>query len=149
MRTFTREEIIERVSEAICSCTGTLITVDDEGYPRARALEDHNPYEGFEFWFATSARTRKVREIEAHPYVCIYYQPPSMDGYICVMGTARIRTDEQTRRFIWREEWAKYYGDLMSPDLVPIQVIPRRIEFYDASIGAYADDGFGPVVVDL
>lgn len=149
MRIFTKEEIIERVSNAIPSCAGTLITMDREGCPRARALEDHNPYEGFEFWFATNARTRKIGEIEAHPHVCIYYQPPSVAGYICIMGTARIRTDEQARCFIWREEWAQYYGGPMSPDFVPIQVIPCRIEFYDANIGAHADDGFGPVVVDL
>ncbi len=149
MRQFTKNEIIELVSKAIEPCTGTLITVDREGFPRARVLEDHNPYEGFEFWFATNFHTRKIGEIEAHPNVCIYYQPPSMAGYISIMGTARIRTDEQGRRFIWREEWAKYYQGPMAADFVPIQVIPSRIEFYDANIGALADDGFGPVVVEL
>jgi general stress protein 26 len=149
MREFTREEIIARVTEAITSCSGTLVTIDRDGRPRARVLEDHNPYEGFEFWFATNARTRKIGEIEAHPEVCIYYQPPSLAGYICIMGTARVRTDEEGRQFIWREEWAEYYGDPMSPDFVPIQVIPNRVEFYDTNIGAHADDGFAPVVVDL
>jgi general stress protein 26 len=149
VKTFTKEELIGRVTEAIKPCTGTLITVDRAGFPRARVLEDHNPYEGFTFWFATNACTRKIVEIEAHPNVCIMYQPPSVAGYVCIMGVARIRTDEEARRFIWREEWAKYYGDPMSPDYVPIQVIPSRIEFYDANIGALADDGFGPVVVEL
>ncbi len=149
MKKFAKKEIIERVTEAITSCTGTLITVDREGFPRARVLEDHNPYEGFEFWFATNSHTRKIAEIEGHPNVCIMYQPPSMAGYICIMGTARIRTDEQGRRFVWREEWAKYYDGPMASDFVPIQVIPSRIEFYDANIGALADDGFGPVAVDL
>ena len=149
MKKFAKKEIIERVTEAITSCTGTLITVDREGFPRARVLEDHNPYEGFEFWFATNAHTRKIAEIEGHPNVCIMYQPPNVAGYICIMGTAMIRTDEQGRRFVWREEWAKYYDGPMASDFVPIQVIPNRIEFYDANIGALADDGFGPVVVDL
>jgi general stress protein 26 len=149
MRKFTRKEIIERVTEAIQPCTGTLITMDHDGYPHARVLEDHNPYEGFEFWFATNSYTRKIGQIEVHPNVCVYYQPPSMAGYICIIGTARIRTDEQGRRFIWREEWAKYYQGPMATDFVPIQVIPSRIEFYDANIGAHADNGFGPVVVEL
>jgi general stress protein 26 len=149
MKTFTKEELIERVTEAIKLCTGTLITVDREGFPRARVLENHNPYEGFMFWFATNVHTRKIAEIEAHPSVCIMYQPPSVAGYICIMGTAKIRKDEEARWFIWREEWAKYYDGPMASDLVPIQVIPSRIEFYDANIGALADDGFGPVMVDL
>ena len=149
MRKFTKEEIIERVTEAIKPCTGTLITVDREGFPHARVLEDHNPYEEFGFWFATNSHTRKIGEIEANPNVCIMYQPPSVAGYICIMGIARIRTDEQGRRFVWREEWAKYYDGPMASDFVPIQVIPSRIEFYDANIDALADDGFGPVVVDL
>ncbi|MCK5118381.1 MAG: pyridoxamine 5'-phosphate oxidase family protein [Candidatus Latescibacteria bacterium] len=149
MKTFTKEELIERVTEAITSCTGTLITVDRAGFPRARVLEDHNPYEGFTFWFATHVHTRKIAEIEGHPGVCIMYQPPSVAGYICIMGTAQIRTDEEARRFIWREEWAKYYEGPMASDFVPIQVIPSRIEFYDANIGAHAEEGFGPVVVEL
>ena len=149
MKKFTKEEIIERVSEAIRPCTGTLITMGRHGTPHARVLEDHNPYEGFEFWFATHARTRKIGEIEAHPEVCVVYQPPSVAGYICIMGTARIRRDEEARRFLWREEWAQYYEGPMSPEFVPIQVIPRRIEFYDANTGAHAEDGFGPVGVDL
>ncbi|MFH1007747.1 MAG: pyridoxamine 5'-phosphate oxidase family protein [Candidatus Latescibacterota bacterium] len=146
---FSKEALIERVTHVIADCTATLITVDQKGFPRARALEDHNPYDGFQFWFATDGHTRKVAEIEAHPNVCIMYQPASVAGYICVMGMARIRTDEEARRFIWREEWAKYYQDPMSPDYVPIQVIPSRIEFYDANIGAHADEGFGPLVMDL
>ena len=149
MKTCTKEEIIERVSEAIQPCNGTLITMGRDGYPHARVLEDHNPYEGFEFWLATPARTRKIGEIEAHPKVCIVYQPPSMAGYICIMGTAEIRTDEGARRFLWREEWAQYYEGPMAPEFVPIQVIPRRVEFYDANTGAHAEDGFGPVGVDL
>ena len=149
MKTFTKEEIIERVSEAIKPCTGTLITMGRDGYPHARVLEDHNPYEGFEFWFATHACTRKIGEIEAHPSVCIIYQPPSIAGYICIMGTAEIRTDEQARRFLWREEWAQYYEGPMSPEFIPIQVIPHRIEFYDANVEAHADNGFGPIEVDL
>lgn len=149
MKKFTKAEIIERVTEAIKLCTGTLITIDGHGFPRARVLEDHNPYDGFEFWFATNSRTRKIGEIKANPNVTIYYQPPDLAGYICIMGTAKIRTDEQGRRFVWREEWAKYYAGPMAPDFVPIQVIPCRIEFYDANIGAHADNGFGPLVVEL
>lgn len=149
VRTFTKEEMIERVSAAIRSCPATLITVDREGTPHARVLEDHNPYPGFEFWLATHARTRKVGEIEAHPQVCLHYRPSGMVGYISLLGVARVRRDEEARRYIWREEWVPYYGDPMSPEYVPIQVIPWRIEFYDANLGAHAEDGFGPVVVDL
>ena len=72
-----------------------------------------------------------------------------MSGYICIQGKAKIRTDEEGRRHIWREEWAQYYGDPMSEIYVPIQVIPERIEFYDTRTGAHADDGFSPVVVEL
>ena len=107
------------------------------------------PYEGFTFWFATHARTRKIAEIEGHPEVCIYYQPPSVGGYICIMGVARIRRDEEGRRFIWRDEWSQYYDGPMAAEFVPIQIIPRRIEYYDSNVGAVAEDGFGPVVIDL
>ena len=146
---FTRDEIIRRVGEAIEPCNGTLITIAGDGFPQARVLEDHNPYEGFAFWFATHSRTRKVAEIQAHPEVCVLYQPPDVGGYICIMGEARIRTDEEGRRYIWRDEWSQYYSGPMAPEYVPIQITARRIEYYDSKVGAVAADGFGPVVVDL
>lgn len=65
------------------------------------------------------------------------------------MGAARIRADEEGRRFVWRDEWSEYYDGAMASDFVPIQIIPRRIEYYDSKSGALAEDGFGPVVVDV
>ncbi|MCK5157198.1 MAG: pyridoxamine 5'-phosphate oxidase family protein [Spirochaetales bacterium] len=149
MKRFTKEEIIKKVTEEIKQCTGTLITVGIDGYPRARVLEDHNPYKGFEFWFATNSRTRKIEEIENYPNVCIYYQPSGMAGYISITGIAKIRKDETARHFIWREEWSQYYNEPMSPDFIPIQIVPRSIEFYDSNINAHADNGFGPFIVNL
>jgi general stress protein 26 len=149
MKKWTKEEVIAHVSQAIASCTATLITVDGDGLPRARALEDHNPYPGFEFWFGTHIGTRKVDEIRAHPKVAVYYEPPTVAGYICIMGTARIRDDAEGRRFLWRPEWSKHYDGPMAPEFVPIQLLPDQVEFYDTHIGACAEDGFGPVVVEL
>ena len=149
MKKWTKEEIITHVSQAIAPCTGTLITVDGDGRPRARALEDHNPYPDFEFWFGTHSGTRKVAEIKAHAKATVYYQPPAVAGYICIMGTARIRDDEEGRRFLWRPEWSQYYEGPMSPEFVPIQLVPDQVELYDTNIGAHAEDGFGPVVVEV
>jgi len=149
MREFSREQIVERVTELIEPCTGTLITMAPDGCPRARQLEDHNPYDGFAFWFATHARTRKVAEIEACAPASIYYQPPGVEGYICIMGMARIRRDEEARRFIWRDEWTEYYGGPLAEEYVPIEIVPHRVEYYDPKAEAVAEDGFGPVVVEL
>lgn len=149
MREFSREEIIKRVTELIEPCTATLVTIASDGCPRARQLEDHNPYDGFSFWFATHARTRKVAEIEARPSASIFYQPPGVEGYICIMGAARIRRDEEARRSIWRDEWTKYFGGALAEEYVPIEIVPRRVEYYDPKAEAVAEDGFGPAVVEL
>ncbi len=140
-------ELKDRVTAIIeANESSSLITVSDKGCPRARVLEDHNPHPGFVFWFATHSATRKVSEIQNCPEVSVYYLVPEGAGYICILGTAEIRTDPESREYLWRDSWREYWPEGPdSKEYVPIRITPAEIEYYNSGEGALADDGYAPL----
>lgn len=109
-----------------------LITHGAEGYPRVRAMEDHNVREDFIFFFATDAATRKIAEIEQNARVAVsYYHSPSGD-YVCVFGLAERVTDDDERRAHWRDGWDAYWpAGASDPAYVIIRIVPQALEYFD------------------
>jgi general stress protein 26 len=131
----TKQEHFDRIRELIGKLEfGHMTTVDGDGFPRTRAMEDHNPYEGFTLWFATNAGTRKVAEIWANPRGSVYYDlaPQGEKGYINILGTWEVRDDEEGRNFLWREEWEAYWPEGPAAEsYTPLKLTPGSIEYYN------------------
>jgi len=99
------KDLIEKIKRLISKCdVGNLTTIDKNGFPHTRALENHNPHEDFTFWFATHRSTRKVEEIRFNPKVSIYYYLIKEGGYVCIKGEAKIKTDEESKKYLWLQE---------------------------------------------
>jgi len=129
------------------SGSATLITLSKKGFPRARVLEDHNPHPDFVFWFATHSTTRKVKEIEAHPEASVYYLLPEVGGYICILGRAEVKTDPESKKYLWREGWEKYWPQgPESEEYVPIRIVPHQVEYYNSEEKAFTNEGYGPLI---
>ena len=47
--------------------TCTLITLDQEGRPRARVMDAFLPEDDFTVWFGTNPKSRKVAQIKNDP----------------------------------------------------------------------------------
>lgn len=143
------EECLKRVWNFVSEASyGNLTTIGRDGFPRTRAMEDHNPYDDLTFWFATPAGTRKVEEIRNRPEASVYYDlaGQGQKGYICVLGRAEVRTDEESRRYLWREEWKEYWpGGPLSEKYTPIRIVPEKIEYYNED----DPEAKGVVVLDV
>ena len=146
-----RDELMAKVTERVKACdAGELTTVDSDGFPHTRSMEDHNPHKGFVFWFATHRRTRKVCHIGRNPKASVYYRLDDEGGYICLPGVAELCTDEESRRYLWRTQWQEYWPEgPMAEAYVPIRVVPTQIEYYNPKDGSVAPDGYGGLVVPL
>jgi len=146
-----KEDLLQRIRAAIEDrSTATLITIGEDGTPKARLMEDHSPYGEFDFWLATHKSTRKVAEIAANPRGALYYELPEGAGYVLLLGRVELKTDPESRRFLWRDEWKSYWPDGPdSEDYVPIHFIPERIEYYDGREQIFEKNGYAPVVIDL
>jgi len=81
---------------------GTLIS-------RPMATQPKRPR--VDFWFVTSTETHKVDEIQTQPEVNLAYYNNKTREWVSVSGTARIVTDRDLIRTLYKPDWKAWFGD--------------------------------------
>ena len=125
-----------------------LITVDEQGQPRARTVDAFAPDASMTIWVATRPNTRKVAQIRTNSAVTLYYFDASSRSYVTLMGEAELIDDEATKKDKRRDR----DGDRLYPDFpndyLLIKIKPRNVE---ALIPSYRGDPdtWAPIRVDL
>jgi general stress protein 26 len=112
----------------------TLITLDESGHPRARAMDPFMPDENMVIWMGTRPGTRKTKDIEKDPRVTLYYDHPEKSGYVVVYGTAKLVNDPELKAKWFKDEWAQFYTD-RDKEYILISVTPKKIEVLDYTKG--------------
>jgi general stress protein 26 len=64
-----------------------------------------------DFWFVTSTETHKIDEIQAQPEVNLAYYNNKSREWVSVSGTARIVTDRDLIRTLYKPDWKAWFGD--------------------------------------
>ena len=64
-----------------------------------------------DFWFVTSTETHKVDEIQAQPEVNVAYYNNKSREWVSVSGSARIVTDRDLIRTLYKPDWKAWFGD--------------------------------------
>ncbi len=104
-----------------------LITIDEAGQPHARTMNPFPPEADMTVWIATNSRCRKVREIQCHSQVSLYYaNHQEATGYVVLTGQAFL-VDELSEKLKRKRD----YWDEAFPDwnyLILIKVVPQRLE---------------------
>ncbi len=108
-----------------------LVTVDASGHPQARMVFayglGHDP--DMTLRIATNATTRKVREITRDGRATLAYADLSGEGYVTLLGEARLVRDLEERRRWWDEGLRAFFPDgPEGEDYLLIEFRPRRIE---------------------
>jgi general stress protein 26 len=109
------------------SNTCALITLDQEGRPRARTMDPFLPEDDFSVWFGTNQNSRKVDQIKNDPRVTLYYTSKDDGGYVMMYGIAEIVNDPEEKAKRWKEEWVTFYPD-RTKDYILLKVTPEWIE---------------------
>lgn len=127
---FSKEEIkildISRKIMADCYF-GTLITIDQNGQPRARVMEPFAPEKDFTIWLATNPKSRKVAQIKQNPKTTMHYFDKNNRGYVSLMGKAFIVNDKAIKSEKWKDGWEKFYKNKEEAYLL-IKFIPEYVE---------------------
>jgi general stress protein 26 len=133
------QRLIEAAKEIMNSVgTCALITLDDEGAPRVRAMAPFAPEEDLTVWFGTNSKSRKVDQIKKDPRVTLYYLDKDASGYVIIHGLARLVNDPQEKEKRWKAEWEAFYPDKTNGYLL-IEVAPIWMEVLSPSRGIAGD----------
>ena len=97
--------LVEGIDIAMLTCRtydGTLVS-------RPMATQEKRPR--VDFWFVTSTETHKVDEIQVQPEVNLAYYNNKSREWVSVSGTARIVTDRDLIRTLYKPDWKAWFGD--------------------------------------
>jgi len=137
------------VAREIMTASGTcaLITLDEKGRPRVRAMDPFIPENDLTVWFGTNPESRKVKQIKNDPRVTLYYLDSDASGYVMIHGMAQLVDDQKEKEKHWKNEWEAFYPD--KPDgYLLIKVTPEWMEVLSISRGITGDpDTWQPPIV--
>jgi len=123
-----KDKIVSAAREIMSSAaTCTLITIDGQGRPRARAMDSFLPEEDFTVWFGTNPKSRKVDQIKKDNRVTLYYVDHDGSGYVMIHGKAHIINDQAEKEKHWKVEWEAFYPNKQEA-FVLIKVDPEWME---------------------
>ncbi|HEX7573904.1 MAG TPA: pyridoxamine 5'-phosphate oxidase family protein [Bacteroidota bacterium] len=134
-----RDSVIAAAREIIGMQTYcALVTVDSSGQPHVRTMNPFPPEKDMTVWIATNSRSRKAREIQNNPRVCLYYADHSQaSGYVAITGKAILVDDMNERLKRKRSYWDQAFPDWKY--LVLIKVVPERLEVLNYKRGMLND----------
>ena len=129
-----------------------LITLDASGQPQARLVFayglGHDP--DLTLRIATSPTTRKVRELARDSRATLAYADVAGEGYVTLIGEARLVSDLAERRRWWDEDLRPFFpqgpeGD----DFLLVEFSPRRVEVMSFTHKvANEPDSWAPAVLE-
>lgn len=113
---------------------GVLVTIDDQGMPRARPIGVGDPTDDWNLWMATRRGSRKTAQIAANPRAALNFgfdDTPNNHAdsyYASFMGMASVHTDPESIAAFgpsekYRANWPDYPNDLAL-----IRFVPQRLE---------------------
>ncbi len=116
-----------------------LITVDSSGMPNVRTMNPYPLGDDLTVWFATNRVSRKAREIQNNPNVCVYYADHvKAAGYAALNGKAEIIDDIDILVNKKREYWEQSVPDWKNV-LVLIKIVPIKLEVVNYKRGMTGD----------
>ena len=107
--------------------TCSLITLDENGEAKARAMDPFEPEEDFTIWFGTNSKSRKVNQIKNDPRVTLYYLDKDASGYVVIYGKAELINNPEAKKKWWKNAWEDFYQNKEN-DYLLIKVTPQSLE---------------------
>ncbi len=135
----TNDKLISAAKE-IMNLAGTcaLITLDEEGRSRVRAMDPFVPESDLTVWFGTNSKSRKVNQIKKDPRVTLYYLDNDGSGYVMIHGIAKLVNNKEEKEKWWKDEWEAFYPKNKKTYLL-IKVSPVWMEISSTTRGIYGD----------
>lgn len=112
---------------------GTLITIAQNGQPKARVMEPFAPDNDFIIWMATNPKSRKASELRANSTTTLHYFNKNKMEYVSLMGNAFLVDDETIKTQKFKDGWDKFYPN-KKEDYLLIKFIPHTLEL--VSVGS-------------
>lgn len=128
MNEIARESIIQLRHN---SNTAYLASIDHEGYPimRAMLVLEHDDLKTQ--YFSTNTSSRKIGYYTENSKASVYYCDSNNFKGALFIGDIQVCTDQETKDFLWREGFERYYPKgVTDPDYCVLKLTVRHGSYY-------------------
>ena len=109
-----------------------LITIDENGCPKGRMMENMPLGDDMVFWFATGIGSNKVAEVKKNGKASVFVYRPTDHSSINAIGEAEVVTSDTIRAEKWKEKWTAFWKQGPSdPAYALIKVVPKKMIYLD------------------
>ncbi len=132
------KSVLESAKEIMVSARYcALITIDQDGQPRARTVDPFLPDDDFVIWMATRPVTRKVDQIRNNPRATLYYWDANASSYVTLMGKAELVDDDSVKAQKRRSQDSERFYPDFPDDYLLIRFTP---DYLEAIVPGYRGD---------
>ena len=86
-------------------------SVDEEGFPNAKAMLPPRKREGIKHvFFTTNTSSMRVKQYSKNPKACIYFFDKRFFRGVMLKGTMEVLKDTKSKKMIWRNGDEMYYS---------------------------------------
>lgn len=125
--------MLERIEKLIASCsTAVLCSVDENGYPCAKAMLAPRRVEGVkEIWFSTNTSSQSVERYRANDKASVYFYDAATFQGVMLRGVMEVRHDAASKEALWQEGDEVYYPQgVTDPDYCVLRFVAENARFY-------------------
>ena len=109
-----------------------LITIDENGCPKGRMMENMPLGDDMVFWFATGSGSNKVTEVKKNSRASVFVYRPTDHSSINAIGEAEVVTSDTIKAEKWKEKWTAFWKlGPSDPAYALIKVVPKKIIYLD------------------
>jgi general stress protein 26 len=117
--------------------TAILTTRGADGHLHSRPMAMRQRIRGEEVWFATTASSKKCKDLEHEPQCALTFAGEGETATISISGTGEVIRDRRLMRELWDASWARWFpAGPEAPDAALIRVIPEHVERHGPGPGA-------------
>ncbi len=86
-----------------------VCSIDENGYPNAKAMFKMKNEGLRRFWFSTNTSSIRTRHFLERPVACLYFVDHKDIHGLMLTGKMQVLTDNETKKAFWKEGDEKYY----------------------------------------
>lgn len=107
-------------------------SVDEEGYPNAKAMLPPRKREGLKhMYFTTNTSSMRVKQYTVNPKACVYFFDHRFFQGVMLVGAMEVLQDQESKQMIWRDGDEMYYsGGVTDPDYCVLKFIAQNGRYY-------------------
>jgi general stress protein 26 len=124
----TKNVIMQLISE---SRDAVVCSVDEDGFPTAKAMFRRENDGLGTFWFSTNVSAIRTSQFLKNPKSCIYFMDAVGFHGLSLTGTMLVHDDKETKRKFWREGDEMYYSQgPTDPDYCILEFTAEKGNYY-------------------